>query len=256
VRAELRRAFHPPFEVPVIVACNGTALVLAWFLSPPRLSKLLFTFHGPLSFPMVLAGWMLSDVPATNLIGADPGWTLTALPDRRALRRMFRAKNLVLWLLVAPVAPVVAVVIGVYERRPLASIFTLIWIAVVPLGALGLSAWLGIFLPYHPVPLRRRWTHRRPYRRLLRWMLLAVAPYVLVPLLFLLITLPTLALWVVNVHGHLRAHPLPDGLFAWGVSLGAVLSLAIWFAGVRTSAWLVQRRANRLVPFLNDPDRG
>jgi hypothetical protein len=258
VRAELRRAFHPPFEVPIIVACNGTALVLAWFLSPPRLAKLLFTFHGPLGFPMALAGWMLSDVPATNLIGADPGWTLAALPDRVALRRMVYAKNIVLWLLVAPIALPLAVIVGVHVHRPLATIFTLLWIGVVPLGALGLSAWLGIFVPYHPVPLRRRWAHRRPYRRLLRWLTLAVAPYLLVPGLITVISLPTLGLWLATVHGRPRAtsHPLSDTSFAWGVSLGAVLALAFWFVGVRISARLVQRRAHKLVPFLTDPDRG
>jgi hypothetical protein len=256
VRTELRRAFHPPFEVPVIVAINGTAVTLAWFLAPPGLVKLLFTFHGPLGFPMALAGWMLSDVPATNLIGADPGWTLAALPDRRALRRMYRAKNLVLWLLVAPVALTIAVVVGVHEHRPLATIFTLLWIGVVPLGALGLAQWLGILLPYHPVPLRRRWAHRRPYRRQLRWLILAVTPYGLVPALVLVLSVPTLLLWVFTVRMNWYTDPRADRDFAWGVSLGAFLSLAVWFGGVRLSARLTQHRAARLTPFLADPDRG
>jgi hypothetical protein len=30
-------------------------------------------FHGPLVFAMVLAGWMYSDVPSTNLLGGGPG---------------------------------------------------------------------------------------------------------------------------------------------------------------------------------------
>jgi hypothetical protein len=256
VRAELRRAFHPPFEVPVIVALNGAALALTWFLAPPRLTKLLFTFHGPLGFPMALAGWMFSDVPATNLIGADPGWTLAALPDRAALCRMYRAKNLVLWLLVAPLAVTLAVVIGIHEHRPLATVFTVLWIGVVPLGALGLSAWLGILLPYHPVPLRRRWAHRRPYRRQLRWLVLSVAPYGLVPLLVLVISVPTIALWTVALGAHGPFHRLGDAPFAWGVSLGVVAALAAWLGAVRLGARLTQRRADRLAAFLADPDRG
>jgi hypothetical protein len=256
VRAELRRAFHRPFEVPVIAAVNGTVVTLAWFLAPPRLATLLFTFHGPLGFPMALAGWMLSDVPATNLIGADPGWALAALPDRQALRRMYRAKNLVLLLLVAPIALTLGVVVGLHARRPLATIFTLLWIGVVPLGALGLSQWLGIFLPYHPVPLRRRWAHRRPYRRQLRWLILTLVPYGLVPALVLVLSVPTLLLWVFTVRMNWYTDPMADRYFAWGVSLGALVSLAVWFGGVRLGARLTQRRATRLAAFLADPDRG
>jgi hypothetical protein len=253
---ELRRAFHPPFEVPVMAAVNGTSVTLAWFLAPARLTRLLFTFHGPLGFPMALAGWMLADVPATNLIGADPGWALAALPDRQALRRMYRAKNLVLLLLVAPIALTLSVVVGLHARRPLATIFTLLWIGVVPLGALGLSQWLGIFLPYHPVPLRRRWAHRRPYRRQLRWLILTVLPYGLVPALVLVLSVPTLLLWVFTVRTNWYTDPRADRYFAWGVSLGALVSLAVWFGGVRLGARLTQRRATRLAAFLADPDRG
>lgn len=257
VRAELGRAFHPPFEVPLIVGVNGSALTAAWFLAPPALVHLLFTFHGPLAFPMALAGWMYSDVPATNQLGANPGWALAALPDRSAVRRLYHAKHLVLWLLVSPLALTVAVIVGVHEGHPLASVFTLLWIGVVPLGALALSTWLGIYLPYHPVPLRRRWAHRRPNRRQLRWLLLAVAPYGLVPLAVLVLSVPTIALWITRVGLH-RQHVdrFTDRVFSWGVGLGAALALAAWLGGVRAGAFLAQRRADRLAPFLADPDRG
>jgi hypothetical protein len=257
VRAEFWRALHPPFEIPLIVAANGSALTGAWFLAPPRLAQLLFTFHGPLAFPMALAGWMYSDVPATNQLGADPGWALAALPDRTALRRLYRAKHLALWLLVSPLALTVAVIVGLREGHPLASVFTLLWIGVVPLGALGLSTWLGIYLPYHPVPLRRRWEHRRPYRRQLRWLLLVVAPYVLVPLAVLALSVPTIVLWITTVGLH-RQHVerFTDRVFDWGVGLGVALALVAWLGGVRAGAFLAQRRADRLAPFLADPDRG
>lgn len=257
VRAELRRALHPPFEVPLIVGANGCALAAAWFLAPPRLAHLLFTFHGPLGFPMALAAWMYSDVPATNQLGADPRWALAALPDRAALRRMYHAKHLVLWLLISPLALAVAVVVGLHEGKPLASIFTLLWIGLVPLGALGLSAWLGIYLPYHPVPLRRRWEHRRPYRRQLRWLLLTVAPYGLVPLVILVLSVPTVVLWLATVGLHRQqTERFTDRVFSWGVGLGGVLAVAAWLGGVRAGAFLAQRRADRLAPFLADPDRG
>jgi hypothetical protein len=41
-----------------------------------------------------------------------------------------------------------------------------------------------------------------------------------------------------------------------GVSLGVELALAAWFGVLRLGAWLTQRRAARLCPFLADPDRG
>jgi hypothetical protein len=254
--AELRRTFTRPFEVPLIVATNGTALTLAWFLLPPRLFDLLFTFHGPLGFPMALAGWMYSDVPATNLLGADARRSLRLLGDRTALRHLQRSKNMVLWLLVAPLAATVAIVVGVHVRRPLATIFTVLWITVVPLGALGIAAWLGIAFPYHPVALRQRWAHRRPYRRkIVRWLSLVMIPWLLVPGLVFLISLPTLGLWAATYHSW-RGGRIPDRYFGWGVALGCAVALSFWAFGARFGARLAQRRRAKLAAFLADPDRG
>lgn len=256
VRGELRRAFHKPFETPLIVATNGTAMVLAWFLLPPRLIHLLFTFHGPLAFPMVLAGWMYSDVPATNLLGADPRHSISMLGDRTALRHSQRAKNVVLWLLVSPLAVAIAIGVGVYDRRPLVTIFTALWIAVVPLGALGVAAWLGVFFPYHPVSLRRRWAHRRPFhRKIIRWLVLAMTPWMLVPGLVLLISLPTIALWAATYHSW-RGHRIPDRYFVIGVAMGCVMAVLFWIFGARLGARFAQRRRDKLVSVLADPDRG
>jgi hypothetical protein len=256
VRAELRRAFHRPFEVPLVVATNGTALTLVWFFAPPRLTNLLFLFHGPLWFPMALAGWMYADVPATNILGADPGRGLDALGDRTALRHLQRAKNLALWLLVSPLAATVALLVGLHERRPLATIFSLLWITVVPLGALGIAAWLGILFPYHPVPLRQRWAHRRPFlRKVVRWLALVMAPWILIPGLVFLISVPTVTLWVVTYHSW-RGGRIPDSYFAWGVAMGCAVALAFWAFGARLGARLAHRRRVRLAAFLADPDRG
>ncbi len=57
--------------------------------------------------------------------------------------------------------------------------------------ALGISARAGILCPYHPMPLRVRWEHRRPPGRMLwRWLTLAVTPYVLVPWLAVALMTP------------------------------------------------------------------
>jgi hypothetical protein len=256
VRTELQRAFHKPFEIPIVVATNGTAMTLAWFFAPPRLIELLFTFRGPLAFPVILASWMYSDVPATNLLGADAQRSIAMLGDRTALRHSQWAKNLVLWLLVAPLAVTVAIVVGIHNHRPLATIFTVLWIAVVPLGALGVASWLGVFFPYHNVPLRRRWAHRKPFRRkIIRWLILAMLPWLLVPGLIVLISLPTIGLWVAT-YRHWRGQPIPDTDFAIGVAMGCAVAALFWIVGARIGARFAHRRRDKLATFLAAPDQG
>src|ERR1035438_605534 len=55
-----------------------------------------------------------------------------------------------------------------------------------------------VSLPYatNTLPIRYRWENRLPRRRMLwRWLALVVTPYGLVPLLGVLIMLPSLLLW-------------------------------------------------------------
>jgi hypothetical protein len=256
VRTELYRAFHKPFEIPIVVATNGTAMTLAWFFAPPRLIDVLFTFHGPLAFPAILAGWMYSDVPATNLLGADARRSIALLGDRSALRHTQRAKNLVLWLLVSPLAVTIAIVVGIHSHRLLATIFTVLWIAVVPLGALGVASWLGIFFPYHNVPLRRRWEHRKPFRRkIVRWLILASTPWLLVPGLIFLISLPTIGLWAAT-YPTWRGRRIPDADFVIGVAMGCVVAALFWIVGARLGARFAHRRRDKLARFLAAPDQG
>jgi len=83
----------------------------------------------------------------------------------------------VLWLLVVPLCAAIALSVGISEHRLLGTIFSVMWIVVVPLGALGVSPWLGILFPYHPMALRRRWALRRPWGHMVvRWLLLITAP--------------------------------------------------------------------------------
>lgn len=255
VRTELLRTFHKPFEVPIIVATNGTTMVLAWFFLPPRLIRVLFTFHGPLAFPKGLAGWMYSDVPATNLLGADARRSIGVLGDRTALRHQ-RAQNLVLWLLISPLAVTIAIVVGLHDRKPLATIFSVLWIAVVPLGTLGIAAWLGITFPYHAVPLRQRWAHSKPFwPEVVRWLSLVMIPWGLVPGLVFLISLPTIAFWAATYHSW-HGRRIPNAYFVWGVAMGCAVAMLFWMVGARLGGRLAQRRREKLAGFLADPDRG
>ncbi len=254
VKAQLARAFHAPFETLIVVGVNGLLMTGAWFLLPNP--NPLFTFHGALAFPIVLAGWMLSDVPATNVLGADAKASIAALRDPRSLLRLLYAKSLVLWALVAPLCAVVAIVLGLYEDRVGATIFTLAWILIVPLGVLGLSAWAGIYFPYHPIALRDRWAHRRPLRQMiLRWSSLAVLPYLLVPMLVIAISAPTLLLWYLTSQTN-GARRIPDGDFALGVLIGCGLAVVSWFWGHRRGVRIAEQRRADLIDFLSNPHNG
>ena len=72
LRTELRRTFRAPYEIPVVVAVNGALMSSAWFFLPPPLKDDVFSLHGSLVFAGVLASWMYSDVPATNVHGLAP----------------------------------------------------------------------------------------------------------------------------------------------------------------------------------------
>jgi len=256
LRAEFRRALRPPYEAPSVVLGNGLLVTACWTLLPSSVVDAIFTLHGPLAFAMVLASWMYSDVPATNVLGGDARRTAAALPDPVTLRRLFYAKNLTLWVLITPLCTVAAIVIGIHVHRLTTTLLTVVWIALVPLGALGTSAWLGIWLPYHPLPVRYRWANRRRWWPLLgRWLLLLLAPYVLVPLLTAVLTLPSLLLWsAVAPSG--SAKQLTDAEFGWGLILAAVIAVPAWIAGHHGGSRLAYRRRSRLADYLAHPDCG
>jgi hypothetical protein len=256
VRAEWARALRPPYETPSVVLANGVLMSLLWTLLPASVVKLVFSFHGPLAFALVLASWMYSDVPATNLLGGDARRGIAALGDRAALRRLWYAKNLVLWLLVTPACAAVAVGIGIAEGRLATTALSVLWIATVPLGALGFAAWLGVRYPYHPLPLRRRWALRHRWRPvLLRWAVLVVTPYGLVPALTVVLTLPSILLWwaVAPQGGQSR---ITDPQFAAGLLVAAATAAIAWPLGHRYGTRFANRRRDRLDAYLSDPDRG
>src|SRR5437763_4453733 len=254
VRVELRRAVRPTYEAPGVVLVNGALMTACWTLLPASVVGVVFRVHGPLAFAMVLACWMYADVPATNLLGADPARSLAALPDPAALRRLWYARNIVLWLSVTPLCALVAVAIGVDEHRPVTTALTLAWIATVPLGALGFAGWVGVWFPYHRLPLRHRWAARRNWRpMLLRWIVLLLVPYGVVPVLTVVVILPGLLLWLAVAAGDGR---ISDAHAAAGLALAVAVAAVAWPFGHRYGSRLAVRRRDRLAAFLSDPDRG
>jgi hypothetical protein len=256
VREQITLTLQPPFETPLTVAINGALMSSAWFFLPVSLKDKVFTLHGTLAFALVLAAWMFSDVPATNVLGPDANRVVAAFDDPMMFRRLLYAKNIVLWMIVTPICAIIAVIVGLQNHDLLATLYTIVWIGVVPFGILGISSWVGIVFPYHPMPIRYRWEHRKPRGRMLvRWLALAVTPYGLVPLLSVLLMAPSLLLWgFTSAHG--LSKKLPDNDLGWGVALACAIAIVCSVGGHRVGGWLAQRRRTKLLVFLADPTRG
>jgi hypothetical protein len=255
LRTEFGRAFSAPYEVPVVVALNGALMSSAWFFLPASLKDAIFSFHGSLAFAAVLASWMYSDVPATNVLGPDAVRIRQALDDPVLFRRLLAAKNVVLWVLITPLCCLVALFLGLAHHNLLATVITVVWIGIVPFGALGISNLVGILFPYHPMPLRYRWDHRRPFwRMIVRWLALALTPYVAFPAIAALLMAPTLILWgLLTPTGLSKSLHVTD--LGWGVAVACVLAVAGWWGGHHVGFALARRRAAWLDDFLADPAR-
>jgi hypothetical protein len=256
VKIELGVALHSPYEIPIAVALNGALMTVLWFFLPDHWKNALFALHGTLAFAMVLAGWMISDVPATNVLALDAERMLRALDDPATFRRLLYAKNIALWVLVAPICALVALGIGVNNHELTATVVSIVAIVILPFGALGFSAWIGIRFPYHPIPLAQRWAHRRPWRHMIvRWFTLAATPYILVPTIIVVLLLPSLAFWAAFAADGLHSR-LSGGVYAIGMLIACVLALGGSLGGHRVSERLARRRKAELSVYLSDPSRG
>jgi|GEM_PF-251712 len=274
VSAELGQAFCSPYQIPIVVVANALLMMGGWFLLP---RGWLFTLTSPLAFPVVLSSWMYADVPATNVLAPDRNRVLAALADPAMLSRLLLAKAAVLWLFVAPVCSVIAVVVGVTHHSALLVVLSIVAICVVPPACLPLAALVGIWWPYHPLQLRSRWDNRVPSRHMIvRWLTLAVAPYLLVPALCMAMVVPAGAVLyltnnagggafsraigsttrAVGLSGGSSEHPAATSISAVCVALTCVVAAVVWWAGRRADLWLIARRGDALRAYLADPTLG
>ncbi|HEY5249653.1 MAG TPA: hypothetical protein VIJ15_14505 [Dermatophilaceae bacterium] len=273
VRAELGQAFSSPYLVPSTVVSNAFLMVGAWFLLP---RGWLFTITSPLAFSMVLASWMYSDVPATNVLAPDRVRVLAALGDSRMLTRLLVAKAAVLWLFVAPFCSLLAIAIGLRQHDMLIIITAIVAICVVPVGCLPVAALVGIRWPYHPLQLKYRWEHRHPVSRMIvRWAVLVLLPYILVPALAILMTVPALVLIIradegnshvvnfinafgenVGIHVAVGTRPLSTAMFMLSVAMTCGMAVLTWLVGRWADLRLIERRRAELADWLADPTMG
>jgi hypothetical protein len=253
---EYSRVFHPPFETLLTVSLNAALMSSAWFFLPRSLSDQLFELHGSLAFAFVLSSWMYSDVPATNVLAPDAIRILAAIDEPKVLYRILTARRLVLWSIVAPVCLVIAFVNGLGSSDRIVDVYSAVAIGIIPLGVLAISAWLGILLPYHPIPLRYRWSHRREWWSILvRWGSLVLIPYVLVPALTVALMAPTLLVWGLRTKSGLRTK-VPNNDLGLGIALACAIAIAAVVVGTRVSLRLISRRRDWLIAYLADPQRG
>jgi len=254
LRRELRRVAREPGDDVWALVINGLLVCAGWLVLPAAARAWLFTLQGPIAFAVVLETWMLSDVPSTNPLANDAAATVAALPDRGALEHLIRVKTVALAVLIGPVSAAACLVIAVLQGRYAAGVALAIVLLVLPFGVVPLAAGLGTLLPYHPRALRWRWSNRRPWRRTVRWGVLIVAPYVVVPVIAVVFVLPSLLLGLWSDHGS------RDWLSGWQLVLTTGLScllIACAFAlAPRLIAGLAGRRATALQAYLSDVDRG
>ena len=208
-------------------------VTICWFLLPDSIRNWLFTLHGALAFPYVLEMWMLGDTPATNVAGRDAVRAVAQLHDPAALRVWLRAKHLVLASFVGPTAALVAVVIGIVQQRYEAAAAVAITLLFLPLGVLSVAAWVGLWLPYHPQKLLWRWRHRSDWRAaLLRWGVLVVLPFMVVPLIAIMLLIPSLIIWIIAHQGYPPHQMAPAGLWI-GTAVSVAVSLIVFALGAR-----------------------
>ena len=256
LRSEFRRITRPPFETLLTVAVNAALMSSAWFFLPTSLRDQVFELHGSLAFAFVLSSWMYSDVPATNVLACDTVRTLAAIDEPGALHLILTARRRMLWLVVAPVCLLIAFVNGFGAPDRVVVVYSAVAIGIIPFGVLGVSAWVGVLFPYHPIPLRYRWEHRRAWWPMLgRWATLVLLPYGVVPLLTAVFLAPTLLIWGLTSPKGL-GQKLPDNDLGLGIALACLIAMAGAHFGQRASLRLVRRRRDRLVAYLADPRRG
>jgi hypothetical protein len=256
VRAEFTRLRAEPTEVLTCFAGNGALFSILWFFAPVTIYDLLFTVRGIAVYPIVLGVWMIADVPATNQLAVHPAPVIEALDDPATVTRLLRARQFVLWSIAAPTVLTAAVAVGFITGTWSASVIAIVWIVIAPLSSMAYGCIIGVIWPYHPIPLRQRFAARVDRKHLwLRWSVLVVLPYAVIPALTLAALAPITVVWKLFHSPDLDGpvHVLVSAI-ALAVAL-PVAGLAFW-SGTHLAGRLAVRRRGTLRCYLEDPARG
>jgi hypothetical protein len=256
IKSEYVRIFTERRDDLIAVGFNAMLVTICWFLLPGSIVNWLFTLHGPLAFPYVLEMWMLGDTPATNVAGRDAVRAAKQLHDPAALRLWLRAKHIVMWSIVGPVGAIVAIVIGLVQHRYGDAAAAATVLLFLPLGVLSVAAWIGIWMPYHPQKLLWRWRHRSDWRAaLVRWLALVLVPFLIVPVIAIVLLVPSLIIWIIAHQGYPPHQMDTTGLWI-GTAVSVAVSLTTFAWAPRVAATIARRRSERLHVYLSNPEHG
>ena len=256
IKSEYVRIFTERRDDLIAVGSNAMLVTICWFLLPDSIVNWLFTLHGPLAFPYVLEMWMLGDTPATNVAGRDAVRAAKQLHDPAALRLWLRAKHIVMWSIVGPVGAIVAIVIGLVQHRYGDAAAAATVLLFLPLGVLSVAAWIGIWMPYHPQKLLWRWRHRSDWRAaLVRWLALVLVPFLIVPVIAIVLLVPSLIIWIIAHQGYPPHQMDTTGLWI-GTAVSVAVSLSTFAWAPRVAATIARRRSERLHVYLSNPEHG
>jgi hypothetical protein len=256
VRSEYARILAHGRDDLLAVGFNAALVTVCWFLLPDSIRNWLFVLHGALVFPFILEMWMLGDTPATNVVGRDAVRAVSQLEDPTALRVWLRAKHIVLTSFVGAIASIVAMVIAALQHEYMTGAAIALTLLFLPLGVLSVAAWIGLWLPYHPRKLLWRWQHRSEWRAAwLRWGVLLILPYLVVPAIGLILLSPTLIIWIIAHQGYPPHEMAPAGLWiGTAVSVAVSLIVFIWAPGIASK--IAHHRRGQLHDYLSDPEHG
>jgi hypothetical protein len=161
-----------------------------------------------------------------------------------------------MWSFVGPVGAIVAIVIGLVQHRYDDAAAAATVLLFLPLGVLSVAAWVGIWMPYHPQKLLWRWRHRSDWRAaLIRWLALVLVPFLIVPVIAIVLLTPSLIIWIIAHQGY-----PPHQMNTAGLWIGSAVSVAVslttfaWAPGV--AAKIARRRYDRLHGYLSNPEHG
>jgi hypothetical protein len=121
---------------------------------------------------------------------------------------------------------------------------------------LSVAAWVGIWLPYHPQKLLWRWRHRSDWRAaLVRWLGLVLVPFLIVPVIAIVLLTPSLIIWI-SAHQGYPPHEM-DTTGLWiGTAVSVAVSLTTFAWAPRVAAKIARRRSERLHLYLSNPEHG
>jgi len=101
-----------------------------------------------------------------------------------------------------------------------------------------------------------RWQQARAnWRSALRYTIVVLTPYVIVPTFTWATLIPGVGLWYLT-GGRLPLEPVAVWKFVTVMALICATSAALWLSGHRYALSILKRRRTKLTAYLADPERG